>query len=80
MLFAPCRCAARRRHEGPGITLAGSPLEVDVALSQDGARTLATQRAAGKAAPRDRRNTYLAREGHVTEGSAAWAGMSAHDQ
>lgn len=33
---APCR-----RNEGPGITLAGRPLDVDLALSGDGARSLA---------------------------------------
>eukprot|EP00198_Chlamydomonas_reinhardtii_P010429 XP_001699766.1 predicted protein [Chlamydomonas reinhardtii] len=73
-------CARGRRNEGPGITLAGRPLDVDLALSGDGARSLATQRLAGKAVGKDRRNLYLAKEGGITEGSPAWNAMSPHDQ
>ncbi|KAG2482067.1 hypothetical protein HYH03_018977 [Edaphochlamys debaryana] len=77
---AAAACERGRRHEGPGITLAGRPLDVALALSADGARQVAADRAASKTAGRDKRNLYLAKEGAVVEGSAAWRGMSESDQ
>ncbi|GIL62659.1 hypothetical protein Vafri_16846, partial [Volvox africanus] len=77
---AAAACARGRRNEGPGITLSGRQLEVDLAVTGEDARSLATRRLVSKTASKDRRNLYLAKEGHVTEGSPAWLGMSAHDQ
>ncbi|GLI62226.1 hypothetical protein VaNZ11_004823, partial [Volvox africanus] len=77
---AAAACARGRRNEGPGITLSGRQLEVDLAVTGEDARSLATQRLHSKTASKDRRNLYLAKEGHITEGSPAWHGMSAHDQ
>ncbi len=36
--------------------------------------------ASGKAAGKDRRNLYLAKEGEIKPGTPAWNGMSEHDR
>jgi nucleolar protein 4 len=69
--------AQARSGRGVGVTLKGRPLDVDVALSQQGARQLAAATGTG---PEDRRNLYLGKEGTIEEGSAAWRGMSEHDR
>lgn len=74
---AAAACAAGRAGRGAGVTLKGRTLEVDLALSQAGARQLAANMSG---LPADRRNLYLAKEGHIEEGSAAWNGMSSHDK
>lgn len=58
----------------------GRQLDVDIALTQDSARNLATNRAANKSAKPDKRNMYLSKEGVIPEGSPAWQNMSEHDR
>lgn len=55
---------------------------MDAALDKDGARSLAASKAGalGLGPPADKRNLYLSKEGHIEEGSAAWAGMSEYDR
>ncbi|KAK9829098.1 hypothetical protein WJX72_003878 [[Myrmecia] bisecta] len=72
-------CARARKGEGPGIVVAGRPLEVDLALSQDDARSLAAQKLPHFDS-KDNRNLYLAKEGVIEEGSAAYEAMSASDR
>jgi len=77
------RCAsASKRKPGDklgGISLNGTPLVIDVALTQDGARSLATQRAeaGGKS---DKRNLHLSKEGVINAGTEAWEKLSAGDK
>jgi hypothetical protein len=42
--------------------------------------TAALRQAKDKDSRKDKRHLYLAKEGEITEGSAAWAGMSEHDR
>ena len=49
-----------REGQGPGIVLAGKQLEVDIALVQEDARSLASGKVADRH-PTDRRNLYLVR-------------------
>ena len=48
----------RRQGTGPAVVVAGRPVEVDLALSQDAARTLAASKAAVVGGS-DNRNLYL---------------------
>jgi len=57
----------------------GADVRVAVALSKDGARALAAEREAG-GKDRDGRNLFLAREGRVEPGTAAWAALSPADK
>jgi RNA recognition motif-containing protein len=94
---AAAACARARAGKGPELQIKGRPIEVDAALDQDGARSLAVAHAVAKGAPgyaggaaggaagkgakgADRRNLYLAKEGAIEEGSAAWQGMSDYDK
>ena len=58
-------CARGRRQEGPGVVVGGRVVEVDMALDQDGARSLAATKAGTGpgAEPGDKRNMYLVRAG-----------------
>lgn len=58
----------------------GRSLLVDLALSQPDARTLAVAQAEGRHGSNDKRNMYLAKEGHIDEGSVAWQNMSESDR
>ena len=53
----------RREGQGPGISLAGRPIEVYLAVTQEDARTMAADkaRAAGHDTSKDARNLYLVR-------------------
>ena len=51
------QCWLRRQGTGPAVVVAGRPVEVDLALSQDAARTLAASKAT--AVGSDSRNLYL---------------------
>jgi nucleolar protein 4 len=74
-----------RQSKGSGVLLAGRALDVDLALTQDSARKLASSGDGGRgdgdaAGGRDRRHLYLAKEGDIQPGSAAWLSMSEHDR
>lgn len=58
----------------------GRTLDVDLALSKEGAKTLGEKQAQGKQQESDRRNLYLAKEGFIADGSSAWQDMSSQDQ
>jgi nucleolar protein 4 len=80
---AAAACARARAGKGPELQLKGRPFEVDAALDQEGARSLAAAQSAAKGGgpgKADRRNIYLAKEGAVEEGSAAWQAMSEYDR
>ena len=64
--------------DGPAITLRGRDLDVALALTQEGARTLAVTRADQGVG--DARNLYLAREGRIEQGSDAWKALSPADR
>jgi len=64
--------------DGPAITLRGRDLDVALALTQEGARTLAVTRADQGVG--DARNLYLAREGRIEQGSDAWRALSPADR
>lgn len=64
--------------DGPAITLRGRDLHVTLALTQEGARTLAVTRADQGVG--DARNLYLAREGRIEQGSEAWKALSPADR
>ncbi|KAK9907300.1 hypothetical protein WJX75_001025 [Coccomyxa subellipsoidea] len=72
-------CVRARAGQGAALTVRGSPIEVDLALTQDDARQLA---GATKAQPggKDNRNLYLLKEGQIEEGSPAWQAMSVADR
>ncbi|CAL5229018.1 g12263 [Coccomyxa viridis] len=71
-------CTKARSGGGPAVAVRGVQLDIDLALTQDGARTLASGRAGTPS--KDNRNLYLMKEGQIEEGSAAWQAMSAADQ
>eukprot|EP00887_Chlorella_sp_A99_P007721 scaffold20.g7721.t1 len=81
---AAAACARGRAKAGPGVAVAGRVVDVDQALDQDGARSLALARAGDRPgatkAGGDRRRAELAREGQLEEGSAAWQDMSEGDR
>ena len=68
-----------RSGQGPGVSLLGCSLTVNLALSRDALQQLAKSREqmCGK---KDRRNLYLAKEGDIEEGSQLWAELSAVDK
>lgn len=51
-------CSVCRSGEGPGVSLAGRLLDIDVALTQHDARAMAAQNS-GPSRPKDKRNLYL---------------------
>ena len=53
-------CCPLREGAGPAVAVQGTPIEVNLALSQDDARGLASGKAAA-ASPSDNRNLYLVR-------------------
>ena len=70
---------------GPPVIIAGKPVEIHIALGGDDIRDLAIRKREGLAitpvAPAgDRRNLYLAKEGVIVEGSAAWNQLSNSDK
>eukprot|EP00884_Botryococcus_braunii_P019055 jgi/Botrbrau1/5833/Bobra.0366s0015.1 len=75
---AAAASARGRTGEGPGIHIGGRAVQVDMALSQEGAVRLATNRSENGS--RDNRNLYLTKEGRIEEGSPAWQAMSAEDR
>ncbi|GAX77255.1 hypothetical protein CEUSTIGMA_g4701.t1 [Chlamydomonas eustigma] len=79
---AAAACDRGRKGIGPGITLSGRQLDVDMAVNQDDARAISAGRANGKSSQegKDKRNLYLAKEGIITEGSAAWDSLSDADK
>lgn len=86
---AAAASARARAGKGPDVTVKGVALNVDLALTQDDARRLGSERGApagvvqGSAGPGgkfDRRNLYLSKEGAIEEGSAVWAAMSENDR
>ncbi|KAL0051511.1 hypothetical protein WJX82_008930 [Trebouxia sp. C0006] len=78
---AAAAAACQRAREGGagGVMVGGRPVEVDLALSQDDARNLASG-GRSTAAGKDNRNLYLAKEGTIEEGSAAWDSLSVTDR
>ncbi|KAK9842211.1 hypothetical protein WJX81_000775 [Elliptochloris bilobata] len=68
-----------RQGAAPAVMVGGRPMEVDLALSQYAARTLAASKAAFVGGS-DNRNLYLAKEGAIEEDSPAWAAMSGADR
>ena len=68
---------------GPPVIIAGKPVEIHIALGTDDIRDLAVQKSKGMA-PDTRgekgRNLYLAQEGLIAEGSAAWNSLSNSDK
>jgi len=82
--------------DGPPVCVGGSPISLARALTQDGARALATARAggpdaaalglamsasaAGKKSAVDGRNLYLAKEGAIEPGSPAWEALPPADR
>ncbi|KAL3142888.1 hypothetical protein ABBQ38_003176 [Trebouxia sp. C0009 RCD-2024] len=78
---AAAACQKAREGGAGGIMVGGRTVEVDLALSQDDARNLASGgRASAGPGGKDNRNLYLAKEGTIEEGSAAWTTMSATDR
>ena len=71
-------CRRGRERNGPGIVVCGRQIDVDTALDSEGARALAADK--GKEKSADKRNLYLAKEGRIVEGSAAWEEMSISDR
>jgi nucleolar protein 4 len=70
---------------GPPVIIAGKPVEIHIALGGDDIRDLAIRKREGldttPVAPTgDRRNLYLAKEGVIVEGSAAWNQLSSSDK
>ena len=68
---------------GPPVFIAGKPVEIHIALGTDDVRDLAVRKSkdlAAKANPDKGRNLYLAQEGLVAEGSAAWNSLSSSDK
>ena len=59
----------RRAGRGPQVLVRGRPIEVDLALTQQGVRSLAAQRSVHATGARDNRNLYLVR-------APDWATMS----
>lgn len=53
-----------RSGEGPGVIVGGATVEIDVAVTQEDARAMASAKAgkAGKTGPQDKRNLYLVRK------------------
>ncbi|DBA82043.1 TPA: hypothetical protein ACH3X1_007738 [Trebouxia sp. C0004] len=76
---AAAACQKAREGGAGGIMVGGRTVEVDLALSQDDARNLASGGRA-TAAGKDNRNLYLAKEGTIEEGSAAWDSLSVTDR
>jgi nucleolar protein 4 len=87
---AAAASARARDGKGPGVTVKGVALTVDLALTQDDARRLGVERgvppgggvqgSAVLGGKYDRRNLYLSKEGFIEEGSAVWAAMSENDR
>ncbi|KAL3151924.1 hypothetical protein ABBQ32_001053 [Trebouxia sp. C0010 RCD-2024] len=77
---AAAACQKAREGGSGGIMVGGRTVEVDLALSQDDARNLASGGRASSGPGKDNRNLYLAKEGTIEEGSAAWTTMSATDR
>ncbi|KAL0026427.1 hypothetical protein WJX79_009181 [Trebouxia sp. C0005] len=76
---AAAACQKAREGGAGGIMVGGRTVEVDLALSQDDARNLASG-GRSTAAGKDNRNLYLAKEGTIEEGSAAWDSLSVTDR
>mmetsp|Transcript_2923 Transcript_2923/g.7844 ORF Transcript_2923/g.7844 Transcript_2923/m.7844 type:complete len:706 (-) Transcript_2923:173-2290(-) len=86
---AAAACARGRTGAGPGVTLEGRQLDIDMAVSQDDARNISSAGAGasgrrgskeGEGTGKDRRNLYLAKEGRIEEGSAQWEALSESDK
>lgn len=68
---------------GPPVFIAGKPVDIHIALGTDDARDLAVRKSkdfAANANPDKGRNLYLAQEGLIAEGSAAWNSLSSSDK
>jgi nucleolar protein 4 len=68
---------------GPPIFIAGKPVDIHIALGTDDARDLAVRKSKDFAASANTdkgRNLYLAQEGLIAEGSAAWNSLSSSDK
>lgn len=65
---------------GAGLLVCGQKVLADVALSKDDARALALNKGTLGKAGADRRNLYLAVEGQIREGDAAWELVPAGDR
>ena len=80
---AAAACAKGRAKAGPGVTVGGRVVEVDLAVAAEDARAMAAQHAGAKGVRgvrEDKRHAALAKEGELQEGSAAWDDMSEGDR
>lgn len=71
-------CDRGRKSSGPGVSLKGKVIDLDLALDPDAARQLSQAKGGGISGglTKDKRNLYLSKEGLIEEGSKAWESLS----